>query len=141
MSDSELSRIDAIATDRELKKGEELFAEGSIGDDFSIVRKGGVGIFKKVAGGRKRNLTTFPPGKAFGELSLFDNQSRSAQAEAVEDTTIVSFKTDRFKALLDSDPVLASKFQKAIILLLCKRLRESNEKLNQGVIWGFKTQA
>ncbi len=140
LDDAEIRKIDAIALEMVLKKGDELFSEGSKGEDFSIIWNGVIAIYKKVAGGRKRILVNLEPGKVFGELALFDNQPRSAQAESSEETRLINLNIVKFQALLDSEPVLASKFQRNIILMLCTRLREANEKLNQGVIWGFKTQ-
>lgn len=140
LDDAEVKAVLALARERELKKGEALFDEGSPGLEFYIVKSGKVAIFKKVAGGKKRNLANLCAGAIIGELSLFDCSARSAEASAAEDSGLMVFEVEPFRSCLKKMPALAVKFQHQIILTLCSRVRDTNEKLNQSVLWGFKAQ-
>ncbi|MFH1729995.1 MAG: cyclic nucleotide-binding domain-containing protein [Pseudomonadota bacterium] len=136
----ELNVLCETAQVKEFEDNEMIFAEGSLPDEFYVVLEGKVSILKNVAGGRKRVLAVLEESKVFGEISLFDNEPRSAGAEASGDTKIVSFNIEKFRYILDTNSQLAAKFQRQIILILGSRIRKTNEKLNQGIIWGFTTQ-
>ncbi|MFH1760035.1 MAG: cyclic nucleotide-binding domain-containing protein, partial [bacterium] len=139
LNENELQKVCAIAEERRLEKDEMLFDEGSAGTELYVIKEGTIGIFKKVAGGRRRHLADLQKGVMFGELVLFDNNPRSAMAQASMPSSLVAINIDKFNCILSSDTSIAAKFQRQIILILCSRLRNTNEKLNQGVIWGFKT--
>ena len=93
---------------------------------------------KNVAEWRKRNLSNLRLGDIFGEIAQFDSQPRSADAEAVTDSEVVVFPNDKFRTMLKRNLVIAFIIQTRIIRVLCKRLRETDEMLKEGVIWGFK---
>ena len=138
--EKQMQNLTAIATEKNIPKGEYVFKEGSAGREFYVIMQGTIAINKNVAGGRKRNLSNLRPGDIFGELALFDSQPRSADAEAGEDTKLAVFPNDQFLDLLSKDHAFASQIQRRIINVLCKRLRETDDMLNEGVIWGFSME-
>ena len=138
LNDDELQEIAALGSLKSLAKGDIVFEEDADGREFYMVTSGCIAINKNVAGGRKRNLSNLRQGDIFGEIALFDSQPRSADAEAVEDSEVVIFSNEKFKALLKKNLVIAFIIQTRIIRVLCKRLRDTDEMLKEGVIWGFK---
>jgi len=136
-----LEQVSAKSSVRRFKKGEMIFKEGTREKEFYIVKSGLVAINKNIAGGRKRNLSNLGPGEVFGEITLFDEDPRSADAEASEDTELIVFRNDDFLKLLNDNPVFGYEVQKNIIRVLCRRLRATDEMLKEGVIWGFRIQA
>jgi CRP/FNR family transcriptional regulator, cyclic AMP receptor protein len=141
ISEEDLEKIAAISTSRKHKKGDILFQEKSKGDELFIVVSGCIAINKNVAGGRKRNLGNLRSGEIFGEISLFDTEPRSAGAEAIEDSEVIVVPNGKFLALLNEKSPLANLIQKKVINILCRRLRNTDEMLNEGVIWGFKMES
>jgi CRP-like cAMP-binding protein len=137
----ERDAIARIGTLRTYRKGAMIFSEGDAGNEFYVIIKGIVAISKHVAGGRKRNLSTLSAGDIFGELTLFDPGPRSADAEALDDAEIAVFPNEKFRKTLDGAPALVQCIQTRIIRILCKRLRETNDMLKEGVIWGFSIES
>ncbi len=138
LNDDELRNIAESGSLKTFAKGDIIFEENSEGKEFFVVTGGCVAINKNVAGGRKRNLSNLRQGDIFGEIALFDSQPRSADAEAVTDSEVVVFPNDKFRTMLKRNLVIAFIIQTRIIRVLCKRLRETDEMLKEGVIWGFK---
>jgi CRP/FNR family transcriptional regulator/CRP/FNR family cyclic AMP-dependent transcriptional regulator len=141
LSDEDLKKVAAIGTSKKHKKGDVIFTENSKGAELFIVLSGCIAINKNVAGGRKRNLGNLRGGEVFGEISLFDAEPRSADAEAIEDTEVIVFPNDKFLGLLKDNLQLANSIQKKVISILCQRLRKTDDMLREGVIWGFKMEA
>jgi CRP-like cAMP-binding protein len=141
ISDEDYKKIAAIGSIRKHKKGEIIFTENSKGDELFIVLSGCIAINKNVAGGRKRNLGNLKSGEVFGEISLFDTEPRSADAEAIEDTEVIVFPNSKFLDLLKGNCELANSIQKKVIAVLCQRLRKTDDMLKEGVIWGFKMES
>ncbi len=138
LNDEELQEIAALGTVNSYSKGDVIFEEDSEGKNFFVVTSGTIAINKNVAGGRKRNLSNLQEGDIFGELALFDSQPRSADAEAVEDSEMITFSNEQFRKLLKNNLIIAFIIQTRIIRVMCKRLRDTDEMLKEGVIWGFK---
>ncbi len=141
VGDDDLKKISAISLTRTYKKGDALFEEDAAGEEFFIVLAGCIAINKNVAGGRKRNLGNLRSGEIFGEISLFDTEPRSANAEAVEDSEVLVMPNKLFLGLLSQNCSLAAAIQRKIIAILCKRLRTTDDMLNEGVIWGFRMES
>ncbi len=139
LESSELALVEQIATLRSYKKGDIIIHEDDdkVGE-FYIVEKGLVAINKNVAGGRRRNLANLGPGEIFGELAMFDAEPRSANAEAVEATSVLAIPIEDFRTFLAQNSIVAVKIQLRIIQKLSERLRSTNNLINEGVIWGFK---
>jgi CRP-like cAMP-binding protein len=141
ISEDDYKKIAAIGSIRKHKKGDMIFTENSKGEELFIVLSGSIAINKNVAGGRKRNLGNLRSGEVFGEISLFDAEPRSADAEAIEDTEVIAFPNNKFLDLLKENCQLANDIQKKVIAILCQRLRKTDDMLKEGVIWGFKMES
>jgi len=101
-----------------------LFKEGDIGGTMSILTKGKIVIQKD---GKK--LTTLQSGRSFGEMSLIDNQRRSASAIAIEDSEFISINKESLKKLSKDHPTLALMLVIKITQLLSQRLRQTSSQL------------
>src|SRR5690349_625536 len=69
--------------------GERIFAEGDKGEKLYLVAEGVVRVSTQVSGGEEA-LAVLRPGTYFGEMSLIDDQPRSADAYAQEDVVLLS---------------------------------------------------
>ncbi|WP_242478938.1 cyclic nucleotide-binding domain-containing protein [Hymenobacter lapidiphilus] len=83
-----LSAIVPIMQEVPLAAGQQIFAQGDLGNSLFIVHEGEVGIFTGA-----RQLATFGPGDFFGELALLDAEPRSATARALAPT--LAFRLDQ----------------------------------------------
>jgi CRP/FNR family transcriptional regulator/CRP/FNR family cyclic AMP-dependent transcriptional regulator len=77
---------------------------------------------------RKGNkiLAKLSRGQFFGELSLIDNQPRSATVESIEPTKCLIMTSWVWNGFLDTEPKLAH----AVMKELARRLRDADQKLS-----------
>lgn len=108
-----------------LDKNASLFMAGDEADGLRIVFDGLVRIWISDEDGRELTLTLLEHGDAFGEIALLDGQPRSANATAMEPTSLLLLRRSVFHEVLQRDPHLAQH----LILLLCDILRRNTEDL------------
>jgi CRP-like cAMP-binding protein len=70
-------------------------------------------------------LASYGPSKVVGEMSVFDDQPRSASAQAATSTTVRVLRRDRMQAIVHEHPEVLLEFIKN----LSQRLRVMNEQL------------
>jgi CRP/FNR family cyclic AMP-dependent transcriptional regulator len=127
----ELEQVAHVAVPRSYERGEVIFREGDSGDSCYVVREGSVSVAREhhvageVAAARTITLAELRPGEMFGELAMFDNETRSATVEALEPTTVVALLAGDVQRLLRQHPDIAVKMMGA----LSARLRRANERL------------
>jgi CRP/FNR family transcriptional regulator, cyclic AMP receptor protein len=125
LGDEELVRVAEVAVPRSFGASEVVFREGDESDTCYIVRSGHARAIREHPDGRSITLATFGPGDIFGELAMFDNESRSATVETLESTDAIAILGGDMRRLLREHPDIAVK----LIAALGRRLRETNERL------------
>ncbi|MGL1903365.1 MAG: cyclic nucleotide-binding domain-containing protein [Fibrobacterales bacterium] len=105
---------------------EYLFAEGDLGNEMYIIRSGEVDIIIK-EGEKSVTVATLGPGAVLGELSLFDNEPRSASAMATQETQVVTIN----RAILEATYKKIPPWLVSIIKILVSRLRDTTHKKYQ----------
>jgi CRP/FNR family transcriptional regulator len=121
----ELERVAEVAVPRRFDGGEVVFREGDQSDTCYIVRTGRCRAIREHPDGRSITLAQFGPGDIFGELAMFDDESRSATVEAIDPTEATAILGADMRRLLHQHPDIAVK----LISSLGRRLRETNERL------------
>jgi CRP/FNR family transcriptional regulator len=127
----ELEQVAQVAVPRSYERGEVVFREGDTGDTCYVVKEGSVSVMRehRAAGdsgsGRTIALAELRTGEMFGELALFDHETRSATVEALEPTTVVALLAGDVQRLLRQHPEIALKMAAA----MAARLRTANERL------------
>lgn len=91
---------------RRFAVGQIVFTEGEPSDHLYVVRSGRVRIFVASAHGDELTLTVLTVGDSIGELSIIDEQPRSASAAAIEATELLTIGADSMRAALTADPAL-----------------------------------
>lgn len=140
LQDAQLEKFAAVGEMKTVPTGQTIFEEGTVSSEFYLLEEGKVEISKNVAGGRRRVLKHMAAPDLFGELALFDQSPRSARATAECSCRVRVFPRDKLFRLLQEDRTLAVPFLTGVIREICARLRSTNEKLNEGVMWGFQVQ-
>lgn len=105
-------------------KGDSIFVEGELGTEMFIVQEGEVHIRKRL-GEEMRTLSVLEKGDFFGEMAVIESQSRSANAIAATDVTLLVINGTRFNEMLRKNPEIAIR----IIRKYSRRLREANRLL------------
>ena len=127
LGEEELAEVAAVTVPRTFHTGEIVFREGDRSDTCYIVRHGRVRAVREHTDGRIITLATFTTGEFFGELAIFDDETRSATIEALEDTEAAAILGGDMRRLLRAHPDIAVKLLGA----LGRRLRETNERLTR----------
>ena len=87
--------------------GDEVFAEGDEANWAYLIQSGKIEIIKKLANGTAQRLALLGAGRIFGEMSLIDNQPRSASARALSETVLVLINHETMlQKISKSDPLV-----------------------------------
>ena len=122
---AELRRIALIATEQDFPAGETIFSKTDSGSRMFVVSSGRVRIFTCSNAKKRKTFAYLAAGDLFGEMALVDGHTRSASAQAVEDSRLVVIRKSDFKGLLMSDPKLCF----FLLRTVSERLRQANEEI------------
>ncbi len=114
---------------RTLKEGDVLFEEGSRGRELFIIQEGRVGVYKDTPEG-SIELAVVETNGIIGEMSLLDNQPRSATIRAIETAKAVVINEKVFQATLQKAPMWLT----SIVKIVVSRLRDANKRVDQTVL-------
>jgi len=109
--------------------GRLVFAHGETADAVYLVLEGTVTVFRDKVGSPLQLLARVGPGELLGELSLFDETSRSASARATTECRLVRIPRDPLLNLLRTEPRLALRIQNTAAR---RRNRNSQASLELG---------
>ncbi len=126
---NDLRQLQERASIREFRRGDLIFAEGDDPDDLYIVSQGRIAIANKSVDGRESMVALMERGDLFGEMSLFDGLTRSAEARALEESEVVAIPYEPLRVLYESRPAQLWK----VVELLALRLRSMDAALADSV--------
>jgi CRP/FNR family transcriptional regulator, cyclic AMP receptor protein len=102
-----------------------VFFENEAGDTLFMILTGRIKVTILGDDGREIILTVLGPGDFFGEMSLLDNEPRSATAIATEETELVSLQRADFETVLSDNKEIAL----GLIRILTQRLRRADQQI------------
>lgn len=118
-------RFAEVTREKQYPKGSVILFEDDPGDSLFIVRSGRVKVVLVAEDGREVILGVLGVGEHFGELSLIDDQPRSAHVIAMEDSTLLVLRRDDFQRRVEATPVVAW----SLLTELSRRLRRADGKI------------
>ncbi|PIE02290.1 MAG: cyclic nucleotide-binding protein [Acidobacteria bacterium] len=121
----DLERILKLTSRREYSKDRILVHENDSGESFFLILNGKVKVTAEGQDGKEVILSFLGPGEFFGELALVDDEPRSANVTAVEQTTVLILHRNDFLTLLETNGQMMKKFMS----ILSKRLRHANDQI------------
>ncbi len=101
--------INEIIIHKDFKKGQIIFREGDIGDQFYLVTKGKVKLSRYSRDGYEQLLYVVSEGDYLGDLSLLKKGICTNNAQALEDTILCIIRKEDLDILLKKNPELALK--------------------------------
>lgn len=125
LGSEDLVRVAEVAVPRQFEGGEVVFREGDQSDTCYVIRSGHARAIREHPDGRSITLANFGPGDFFGELAMFDDESRSATVETLDQTEVIAILGGDMRRLLRVHPEISVK----LLATLGRRLRETNERL------------
>ena len=119
--DELLSRM----TKRSYQKNNMILMEDEFGDTFFIIASGSIKITRVSEDGREVILAMLGEGEFFGEMSLLDGETRSANAIAIEESNVLILKRHDFLLFLERFPRIAI----SLLTEMAGRIRKSDQQI------------
>jgi CRP/FNR family cyclic AMP-dependent transcriptional regulator len=123
-ADADLDSLAIHLIERSYPKDAIIVEEGLAGDYMYVIRTGRVKVTKASDDGREKIMNLFDAGDFFGEMSLLDNEPRSASVTTLEPSLLLALSRRDFMEMLRSSPDLAL----SVIQELTRRLRDTGEQ-------------
>ena len=120
--DTLLDPIVAQSKTLALQRGDVLFQSGDDSSDLYIMTRGRIAIGNRSFDGRESLVALMESGDLFGEMPLFSNDGRSAEARALEESSVVVIPYQPVKDLYDENPSLLWR----VVEMLVSRLKSTD---------------
>ena len=125
LNESDLGHIADKMVAKHFENGNYIFLEDSEGEQCFFVLEGSVKVTRLSKDGREVILAMLNEGDFFGEMSLLDGESRSANVIALEKTKVLTLDRNDFIAVVNDYPQIAVQLLKE----LARRLRKSDRQI------------
>ena len=125
LNEDELGHIADKMVAKHFENGNFIFLEDSEGEQCFFVLEGSVKVTRLSKDGREVILAMLNEGDFFGEMSLLDGESRSANVIALEETKVLTLDRNDFIAVVNDYPQIAVQLLKE----LARRLRKSDRQI------------
>ena len=125
LAEKELGYISEKMVLRHYEAGQMIILEASEGEQCFFVTEGSVKITRLSKEGREVILAILNDGDFFGEMSLLDGESRSANVIALDDTKVLTLNRNDFLLVIKEYPQIAIQLLKEMAL----RLRKSDRQI------------
>ncbi len=120
LSQEDLQSLVKFGVEKEFKKGEEVFAEGSDPDTLWWVKTGRVHMTKSSTSGSESLVAFYGPGQSFCVAALIIQKEYPCAARAALDSTVIGVPAARFKKLYDTLPSFAKRLLTEMAPQFCK---------------------
>jgi len=125
LKEKELGYIAEKMVAKHYENGNYIFLEDSEGEQCFFVGEGSVKVTRLSKDGREVILAMLNAGDFFGEMSLLDGESRSANVIALEKTEVLTLNRDDFLVVLHDYPQISIQLLKE----MAGRLRKSDRQI------------
>lgn len=115
----ELSHIAQITDEVEYAFGQTVVNEGDHGDAMYLIVDGSVKVHRG-----EQTLAQLGLKQCFGEMSILDEEPRSATVTALSELLLLKIRREDFSEILAAKPEIS----RGIIQVLTRRLREANRR-------------
>lgn len=122
LNSDELKAVASLVTVTKVPKKSIVVQEGENGDAMFIILQGGVKISYYAQDGRELVLSMMESGSFFGEMSLIDEQPRSATVMTMEESDLAVIRRADFERLMQQHPSITRKLLAEVV----QRLRRTS---------------
>ena len=109
---------------QEYKEGEVIVHQGETGNCMFVIQAGEVEAVAE-ADGKELRLRTLGPNDFFGEMALFEKETRTATIRAIRPTRVLTIDKKNFLGGIHEDPSLAFR----IVQTMSHRIRDLTDRL------------
>lgn len=132
LEDDDVDWLVSTGQRQEVQPGEILIYEGQSCEQLYIILAGQLEV--SVQAMAQHTIAQLASGEVVGEMSFVDGLPPSATVTALEPTVVLGVPWDKLNEKLQQDTWFASRFYKALTILLSSRLRSTVRHL-QGEHW------
>lgn len=118
---SEIAKVLSLMHSQDFIKDQNIVVEGEKGEELFVILKGDAEVIIK-----NNVINTLKKGDYFGEISLIDNQPRSATIKATSEMEVLVLNKLNFLNLLDKEPQVFVKMLWLFAQTLSMRMRKAN---------------
>lgn len=113
----------------QLSKGVKCFSEGDKGSYFILVIEGRMDVLKSDEQGKQKKVATLRTGNTIGEMSVVDQEPRSASVVAATNISILVMTIESFGELSKTRPRVALKLLMKFAKQMSQHLRLTSGRL------------
>lgn len=125
----DLERLAMVARIEQAATGERIVQKGDSGSSMMVVIEGRVLIYTSSPEGKEIVFNIIGEEEIFGEIAVLDGKGRLADAKALEPTRYLVLERRHLIPFLEAAPKVCVD----LLVLLCERLRSTNEQLEDAV--------
>ena len=125
LSTDEMNEIVQTTHSASHAKGQTIYSAGEASDGLYIVHKGRVKIYRLSESGKEQLVRILNPGDFTGELSLFNEETHNAYAEAIEPVELCVMNRNTFQQFLVKYPAISLKVLKEFSTRLAQTERQA----------------
>jgi CRP/FNR family cyclic AMP-dependent transcriptional regulator len=129
MPPNALETLRTSSTMREVARNEVIFQQGDAATELFGIVTGRIAILTKSPDGRESLVAVLEEGALFGELALFDDGPRSADARALEAGQLLVVEYAAVREAIDAHPEVLW----VIVRMFARRLRATDDSLADAV--------
>jgi CRP-like cAMP-binding protein/SAM-dependent methyltransferase len=126
LPDTIINWIIENSTERHIETNKTLIKEGDYIESLYIVLEGLFGIYLTSVDNKLLRLCG--PGSVLGEISFIDDVPASASVIANEASLILELPRSKLTSKMETEPSFEAAFNKALAVILSRRLRNINQK-------------
>lgn len=105
--------------------GEVIVRQGDVGEQMYVVQSGKVEVLVE-SGGNQERVSVLNSKDFFGEMALFDKETRSATVQALGEARVLTIDKRTLLKRISEDPLLAYNLLRA----MSTRVRDLNDQVS-----------
>jgi CRP/FNR family transcriptional regulator/CRP/FNR family cyclic AMP-dependent transcriptional regulator len=125
LSDDGLKRLAQVTTTKAFPKDHTVVEENELGETLYMILSGKVKVVNIGPDGKEVILSVLGSGEFFGEMSLLDDEPRSATVISMEKTEMMLLRRKDFLNLWESNKEILSR----VLSVISGRLRHANAQI------------
>lgn len=126
MTEDQIDKIISIATPVKIDSGKVIIHQDDVSDDFYLITEGEVEILKEKGEGHHHRVAKLAAGDTIGELSMLDQNLRSATVRTIQETHLLRLTARDFNQVA-KDSMIGTKTYRNLAESLSNRLRNTTE--------------
>jgi small-conductance mechanosensitive channel/CRP-like cAMP-binding protein len=139
LSEPQLKNLANLTRCIRFAEGEQIVSEDDKGDTLFQIVRGKVAVTKTLAGGEVRQLAQLDAPSIFGEMSVFNEEPRSATVKALEQCVLLEVERADLRPLIEHDPavmeilaeIISKRRGELLKLTPESQLKQSNDLLHK----------